>query len=78
MQAKQVLVGYISLVQEQRFRLITDDGRGFLFTLERNASVEIADLHKLQKSHERVRVQYTGEPNTISGLVQEIQPLQGK
>jgi hypothetical protein len=27
------LIGHISIVQEQRFRILTDDGRGFLLTL---------------------------------------------
>src|SRR5437773_5256681 len=72
---KLTLTGHISLVQEQRFRLITDDGRGFLFTLARKAQLQLSDLQRLQKSHVRVRLEYTGEANTKSGLAEAVQPL---
>jgi hypothetical protein len=75
MLAKRSLTGHVSLVQEQRFRLITDDGQGFLFTLARKAPLQLSDLQHLQKSHVRVRVEYTGEPNTKSGVVDAVQPL---
>jgi hypothetical protein len=68
-------IGHISLVQEQRFRLITDDGRGFLLTLGRKADVQLSDLKKLQESHAPVRVEYRGEPNTTSGVAEVVQPV---
>jgi hypothetical protein len=74
---KHGLIGHISLVQEERFQLVTEDGRGFLFTLGRKASLQISDLQGLQKSHTRVRVEYSGEPNTTSGVVELVQPLGG-
>jgi hypothetical protein len=72
---KRILTGHISLLQEQRFRLITDDGRGFLFTLARSASFQLPELQHLQKSHTRVRVQYSGDPNTVSALVEAVEPI---
>jgi hypothetical protein len=68
-------VGHISLVQEERFRLITDDGRGFLFTLGRKADVQVADLQKLRESHAPVRVEYRGEPNTTSGVAEVVETV---
>jgi hypothetical protein len=39
--------GIISVVQEGRFRLSTDDGRSILFTLASNATLEPQDLQRL-------------------------------
>ena len=60
--------GYITVVQEQRFRLVTDDGRGLLLTLARNARVDGHTLQELHNSRTHVRVEYEGEPNMASGV----------
>jgi hypothetical protein len=62
------LIGHISIVQEQRFRLLTDEGRGFLLTLDKNSSFDAADLQRMKKQHCRVVLEYIGEANTISGV----------
>jgi hypothetical protein len=59
--------GNITIVQEQRFRLVTDDGRGLLLTLAYDAYAPNGDLQRLHDSNTRVIVEYTGEPNLESG-----------
>lgn len=67
--------GRITIIQEQRFRLVTDDGRGFLLTLSYKAPLELNDLTRLQRTHTRVLVEYTGEPNLTSGIAHRISLL---
>jgi hypothetical protein len=72
-----VLIGHITVVQEERFRIVTEDGRGFLLTLGRDADVTDAELKQFQRNQIRMRIEYDGKPNTASGLAQKIQPLDG-
>ena len=58
--------GHITVVQEQRFRLLTDSGQGMLFTLARDAPIGDADLRHFRDTLTRVVVQYSGEPNLAS------------
>ena len=69
---KRVLSGHITVVQEQRFRLVTDDGRGFLFTLPHDAPLQLSDLNRLHKTNACVEIEYTGEPNLGSGVAHAI------
>jgi hypothetical protein len=71
-----VLTGYITVVQEERFRIVTDDGRGFLLTLARGADSSAAELEQLRNAHVRVRVSASGNPNTASGLAHDIEMIQ--
>ncbi len=50
-------IGVITVVQEGRFRLSSDDGRSLLFVLDRHAAIEPQDLPALQM--QRVTVAYT-------------------
>ena len=69
------LTGRITVVQEERFRLTTEDGRSFLFVLDRKSPVHISAVRRLQKSRTPVRVEYSGEPNTRSGIAQLVQAV---
>ena len=60
--------GHIIVVQEQRFRLVTEEGQGLLLTLAYNAEVEGEGLESLCASSACVSVTYTGEPNLASGV----------
>jgi len=62
------LAGRITVVQEQRFRLTSDDGRSFLFILDRKSPVQLPAVRCLKESDIPVRVEYSGEPNTGSGI----------
>ena len=68
------LVGRITVVQEQRFRLTADDGRTFLFILDRKSPVPLPAVYRLPESHTLVRIEYSGEPNTSSGIAHVVQP----
>ncbi len=68
MQGNRCATGHITIVQETRFRLVTDDGRGLLFTLDRGAPPGAAELCRLRDAGERVRVEYRGEPD-LAGAV---------
>ena len=67
--------GYIIVVQEDRFRLMTDSGQGFLLTLAHDARTSAADLCRIQGTHAHVAITYTGEPNLASGIAHAIRAL---
>jgi hypothetical protein len=73
---KQRVQGMIAIVQEERFRLITGDGRGLLLTLARNAPLDNRDLQRLYYEGLPVEVEYSGEPNEDSGVVYCIKSVQ--
>ena len=64
--------GRIGVVQEGRFRLLTDGGQGLLLTLGYDASIGDAELHELHASNARVVVDYEGEPNLASGVARRV------
>jgi hypothetical protein len=67
--------GHITVVQERRFLLATDDGRGCQLTLAHDASVDIDTLRQFADGHTHVGVNYSGEPGLISGIAHAIEPL---
>jgi hypothetical protein len=54
------ITGTILVVQESRFRLLTQAGRGMHFVLAHDARLEPQDLPAL--AHRRVRVDYQPAP----------------
>ncbi|HEY1374782.1 MAG TPA: hypothetical protein VGH50_20080 [Candidatus Binatia bacterium] len=66
------IAGHIAIVQEQRFRLVADNGRGFLFTVPHNSTVTHDDLLRFRDKSQRLVVEYDGEPNTISAVAAKI------
>jgi hypothetical protein len=68
----RVAQGYIAVVHEQRFRLITDAGQGLLLTLAYDASLDESDLHHIHDANLHVIVEYEGEPNLDSGIAHSI------
>lgn len=71
------LRGHISVIQERRFRLVGEDGRSYLFIFDHHALLSLEELQHWQKSRTPVRVEYSGEPNTISGVARAVE-LVGK
>lgn len=67
--------GIITVVQEQRFRLITDAGQGLLLTLAHDASVDNNGLKHLHETLAHVDVEYEGEPNLQTGVAHSIRLL---
>jgi hypothetical protein len=68
------VAGHIIAVQEQRFRLVTDAGQGFLLTLSRNASAGQNDLQRWHQAKTHVAVTYEGQPNFASGIAHAVKP----
>lgn len=64
--------GIISIVQEGRFQLVTDDGQVLHFTLSHKAAAEPQDLPPLMRAAARVRVDYTEAQHLISGVAHRI------
>ncbi len=67
-----VAQGTIAVVQEERFRLITDTGQGLLLTLAHDAPLDDKDLRELHKANRHVVVEYEGKPNLDSGVAHSI------
>ena len=61
-------LGHLTVVQESRFILETDDGKGLRFILARGANLEAEALGRLLAAGTRVSVQYEGEPGLASGV----------
>ena len=57
------LRGVVTLVQEDRFRLEDDLGRGYLFTLGRGSGVGLRQLHAWCGNGLTVEVEYHGAPD---------------
>lgn len=59
---EETVAGVITTVQEDRFRLMDDRGRGYLFTtLKRAASLE--DLERWRDERRPVSVRFSGVPD---------------
>jgi hypothetical protein len=57
------LQGIVTLVQEDRFRLVDDQGRGYLFTLGRGNGVGLRELHLWCAERTPLEVEYRGAPD---------------
>ena len=63
-------LGIILVVQETRFRLLTDDGRGLVFLLAHDAPLEPQHLPGL--TYRRVCVDYDDSPGLIAGIARDL------
>ena len=72
---RHTTTGAILVVQEQRFRLLTDRGQGLLLTLSHTAPVQMDDHCRWHATRMLVTVKYTGEPNLTSGVAYQVRPL---
>ncbi len=57
------LSGVITLIQESRFRLVDEQGRGYLFTLGWDSGTSINDLSDWSRQAIRVTVEFEGAPD---------------
>jgi hypothetical protein len=64
--------GFVSAVQEGRFRLVADDGRVMPFVLSHKASAEPQDLPPLAARAARVRVSYSDGPHLIANVAHRV------
>lgn len=67
--------GRITVVQEQRFRLVTEDGHGLLFTLGNSLRYGAEDLRRFHAAQTPVVVEYSGEPNLQSGVAHVVRAV---
>ena len=65
--------GVITLAQEGRFVLATDDGQVMHFVLAHDAAIEPQDLPPLQRDQRRVRVDYSEPSRLIAHLAHRLQ-----
>jgi hypothetical protein len=68
------MAGRIIVVQENRFRLVGDNGRSYLFALHHAGDPQIEDLQRWQQDGTRLMVEYTGEPNIATGVAHSVSP----
>jgi hypothetical protein len=67
--------GRIVAVQEQRFRLVTDQGQVLLLRLSHDARTTTDELHLHQRLGDKVAVEYHGMPNLASGVASCVEEL---
>ena len=61
--ARGEIHGVITVIQEDRFRVQDDRGRGYLFTLGRRAGLGLRDLERLCARGLPITVHYEGPPD---------------
>jgi len=62
----------ITLVQEQRFRVISEAGQSYLLTLARDANLQTEELRILLLEDAPVIVDYTGQPGLASASAHRV------
>lgn len=63
------VAGVITIVQEDRFRLMDDAGRGYLFT-PKKGTVRTEALECWRDGRRRVRVRYRGVPDLGASAIE--------
>ncbi|HEU5012701.1 MAG TPA: hypothetical protein VFT66_09170 [Roseiflexaceae bacterium] len=69
----QTVRGHITVVQEERFRMITEGGQGLLFTLGNSIRYGADDLRRFRDTQTPVVVEYSGAPNLSTGMAHKVQ-----
>lgn len=72
---RQRATGRITVVQEGRFLLVTDRGRGLLLTLAEDADGSVDALQRYRDTGTRVAADYEGEPDLAGGVARAVRPL---
>jgi hypothetical protein len=67
--------GHISVVQEERFVLVTDEGQALRLDLAHDAPIQPAGLRRLHEAGAQVEVEYDGEPGLASARAHVVRPL---
>jgi len=67
--------GRIIAIQEERFRLLSAEGQGYLLTLSKHASTQPQDLERWRKGDTLVEVRYRGQPNLETGVAWSVWPV---
>jgi hypothetical protein len=72
MDKKKKLTGRVVLVQEERFRVVDDRGRSYLFDLSHDAPATNRDLLEWSRAKTWLVVEYEGEPDIDSGIAHSV------
>jgi urease accessory protein UreE len=72
---KRNVIGELIAVQEQRFRIRTEDGKVLLLTLDNGVTCQ-GERDLWCRSTVLVRVEFEGDPNLVSGLAKSIEPVE--
>ena len=72
---RRQLTGTIIVVSEDRFRLVDDLGRGYLFILSHKAHARPDELTAWADAGAKVQVIYRGEPD-LGALAERVTPLE--
>jgi hypothetical protein len=67
--------GIITVVQEGRFKLVTDTGRVMHFVLAHEAAIEAQDLPPLARARTPVRVAYTRPNHVIAAVAHSLRTI---
>ncbi|MGH7108904.1 MAG: hypothetical protein ACREFK_00605 [Stellaceae bacterium] len=70
--------GVVTLVQEGRFKLVTDGGCVLHFVLAHNAALEPEDLPTLVERQTRVRVAYSRPDHLVAAVARDLSALDQK
>lgn len=68
----RTISGVITVVQEDRFQLVDDQGVWRLFLLAHDAPVEAQDLPPLQASQARVTVRFEPAESLLSDIAHDV------
>ena len=71
----KTITGKIIAIQEERFRILTDAGQGYLLTLAKSAPVSPFQLDVWRRAGVLVEVQFTGQPDLVSGVASDVRSI---
>ncbi|MBI4410767.1 MAG: hypothetical protein HY561_13745 [Gemmatimonadetes bacterium] len=71
-----VVIGRITVVQEDRVRIVDDEGRGYLLVVRKRAA-SLDELEHWRDGRVRLRVYYTGAPDA-GGLAQAMEAVRSE
>jgi hypothetical protein len=66
--------GKIIAIQEERFRLMSSEGRGYIMTLAKHTSTGVRDLAYWRETGALVEVAYSGQPHLDTGVAWDVRP----
>lgn len=70
----QSITGTLIAIQEERFRLETENGEVYLLTIANRAPVDYRQMVEWYQNNVPVTAQFQGESNTVTGIVHIVRP----
>jgi hypothetical protein len=66
--------GKIVAIQEERFRLMSPEGQGYLLTLAKHTATGARDLAYWHETGALVEVAYSGQPHLDTAVAWDVRP----